>query len=98
MALGDGDIAAILSDLKALGEAVDVVLGGTTVQGIVRRNSDLLSDANSQQVERVDVLTIKTGGLPTLAIGSQPTVNGVTRTVRDFFPGDDGGLTEIVLV
>lgn len=97
MPLGDGDIAAILADLKVQGEAVDVVLGGTTVQGILRREYELLSHDVGQQVERVPAVTIKTGSLPGLAIGSALTVGGTSYAVRDFWPGDDGGLTDVVL-
>lgn len=96
MALGDGDIAAILADLKVQGEAVDVVLGGTTVQGILRRDYQLLG-FEGQQIERVPAVTIKTGSLAALAIASALTVGGVSYTVRDFWPGDDGGLTDVVL-
>lgn len=96
MALGDGDIVAILSDLKALGEAVDVVLGGTTVQGILRRSQELLIGAEQEQVERVPVVTIK-AGLAGLAVGSALTVGGVSYLVRDVVAADDGGLVDVVL-
>jgi len=96
VALGDSDIAAILADLKILGEAVDVVLGGTTTQGVLRLNYELLG-FEGQQVERVPAVTIKTGSLPGLAIGSTLTVGGVSYTARDVWPGDDGGLTDVIL-
>lgn len=97
MALGDGDVAALFTDLKALGEAVDVVLGGTTTQGILRRNQEVLA-LDGQQVERVAVLTIKTGSLPGLAAESSLTIGGVAYTVRDPYPEDDAGLTSVVVV
>lgn len=96
MALGDNDTAALLADLKALGEAVDVVLGGTTTQGVVRRNQDVLGQ-DGHLIERVDLVTIKAGTLPGLANGNTLTVGGVSRTVRDIPQGDDAGLTDIVL-
>jgi len=96
VALGDSDTAALLADLKTLGEAVDVVLGGTTTQGVVRRNQDILGQ-DGHLIERVDLVTIKAGSLPGLAVTSTLTVGGVTRTVRDLPQGDDGGLTDVVL-
>jgi hypothetical protein len=95
VALGDGDIAWVLSDLKALGEAVDVVLGATTVQGILRQNQEVLS-SEGQQVERVNVVEIK-AGLAGLVIGAALTVGGVSYTVRDVVPPDDAGMVGVVL-
>lgn len=96
MPLGDNDTAALLSDLKALGEAVDVVLGATTVQGVLRKNQDVLGQ-DGHLIERVDLVTIKAGSLPGLAVGSSLTVGGVTRIARDPITGDDAGLTDVVL-
>lgn len=96
MPLGDADIAAILTDLKARGEAVDVVLGGTTVQGVLRNSQDVLQGAEGEQVERVPVVQIK-AGLAGLAIGSALTVNGVSCKVRDVINGDDRGMVDVVL-
>lgn len=95
MPLGASDIGAILSDLKALGEAVDVVKGGTTVQGIFRQDQELLTGEG--QVERIPVVEIKTGAIATLAIDDSLTVGGTGYTVRDFWPGDDAGMTRVVL-
>lgn len=95
MALGDDDIDAILADLKALGEAVDVVLGANTVQGVFRGSQELLSGEGGQ-VERVPVVEIKTG-LAGLAIGATLTVGGTNYTVRDVVPGDDAGMVTVVL-
>ena len=96
MALGDADTAAILSDLKALGEAVDVVKGGTTVQGVFRGSQELLA-MDQQLVENIPTVTIKRGAISTLAIGDAITVGGTSYTVRDLNDGDDGGLTVVVL-
>ena len=96
MALGDSDITPILADLKARGEAVDVVLGGTTTQGVLRQSQELLT-GDGGQVERVSFVTVKAGSLPGLAIGSALTVGGVSHTARDVVPGDDAGLTDIII-
>lgn len=95
MALGDGDIGPILSDLKALGEAVDVVLGGTTVQGILRQSQEVLG-FEGQQVERVNVVEIQ-AGLAGLVLGAALTVGGVSYTVRDVVLSDDAGIVGVVL-
>lgn len=95
MALGDGDIGPILSDLKALGEAVDVVLGGTTVQGILRQNQEVLG-FEGQQIERVNVVELK-AGLAGLVLGAALTVGGVSYTVRDVVLSDDAGMVGVVL-
>ena len=96
MALGDGDITPILADLKALGEAVDVVLGGTTVQGVLRQNHEVIGFEGQQQVERVNVVELK-AGLAGLVHGAALTVGGVSYTVRDVVPSDDAGMVGVVL-
>lgn len=96
MPLGDADIAALFTDLKALGEAVDVVKGGTTVQGVLRTGQELLTQ-DGHGMRNVATVTIKRGAIATLAVDDSITVNGATYRVAVLDDGDDGGLTVIVL-
>ncbi len=100
MGVFDDDITNILTDLDGVdgSEVVDVVIAGTTVDGIV----DVLetADEGGLTVKRNQKsVVIKKGGLSSLASKVAITVGGNAGFVHDFEPeGEDDRMTRILYV
>lgn len=99
------DAAAMLEDLRLLGEGVQVTFGGTTVDGVLTDEEVLEVEPSSGIAiqARPRRLTIATGGLSGVAVGSGVSVKnaaGTTTTygVRRIEQEDDGVLTDYVVV
>jgi hypothetical protein len=99
VSLFDDDVAAILTDLAALGEAVTVVFGGVTIQGI-RDYSDADLDLLAELRMPRDAIIVRLArGALALETEDVCTVDAVAYTVRDHRPdGVDGRLTRYILV
>ena len=100
MGVFDDDITNILTDLDGVdgSEVVDVVIAGTTVDGIV----DVLetADEGGLTVKRNQKsVVIKKGGLPSLASKVAITVGGNAGFVHNYEPeGEDDRMTRILYV
>ena len=100
MGVFDDDITNILTDLDGVdgSEVVDVVIAGTTVDGIV----DVLetADEGGLTVKRNQKsVVIKKGGLSSLASKVAITVGGNAGFVHNFEPeGEDDRMTRILYV
>ncbi|KKK63123.1 hypothetical protein LCGC14_2997470 [marine sediment metagenome] len=100
MGVFDDDITNILTDLDGVdgSEVVDVVIAGTTVDGIV----DVLetADEGGLTVKRNQKsVVIKKGGLSSLASKVAITVGGNAGFVHDYEPeGEDDRMTRILYV
>lgn len=78
MALGDGDLQAMLGDF-----GVDVTLGPATVKGIVDSpDAEYLAGHGSALVAASVVVTVVAGSLPGLKVGVEIVADGETYHVR----------------
>ncbi len=97
MGILENDVTAILADAKALGAAVSVAVGATTVNGI-RDDQDLVHPGfeGVAVVDRERSVLVKTGALASLANDAAITVDGTAYSVRRFErEPPDGLLTRI---
>jgi len=95
MAFGSSDIPAMLELL-----GVDVVLGDLTVKGLKDQSVPelgLAAPGAGGVSESETVVTIFTGSLPAIAVGSSLTVDGVAFVVRSVRPMEDGELTQVLV-
>ena len=98
MSFGEPDIAAMLSDLAAIGGGVEVTLGATTVHGVLDRGAlELLQGEMPGVVAADEIVHVPTGSLPGLASGASITVDGVAYVVLKVMPYEDGAMTRVVL-
>jgi hypothetical protein len=83
-------------DLMLAQFGVSVTVGATTVKGLVDIvDESLLSDASVSFDGQSVQVTVKTGALPTLAVGSALVADGVSYRVMRVRQIDDGALTVI---
>lgn len=86
------DIDLILADT-----GVDVVLGVTTVKGLLDiADESLLQGQAADFLGQTMLITVKTGALPGLAEGSSITADGIACRVMRVQRTDDGALTSIL--
>lgn len=88
------DIPGLLADF-----GVDVVLGATTVKGLVDDGEELMLEGEAsvalQQGQKSVI--VQTGALPGLQVGSAVTVDGQSHTVRERRKIGDGALTRLLV-
>jgi hypothetical protein len=88
-----GDITAMLDEL-----GVSVILGTNETKGVVDYADELVLETDvTASVGRMIAVTIKTGSLPGLAIGSALTVDGGNYKAREVLRIGDGALTRVML-
>lgn len=88
-----GDITAMLDEL-----GVSVTLGANETKGLVDYADELLLESDvSASIGRMLAVTIKTGSLPGLAVGSTLTVDGSAYKAREVLRIGDGALTRVLL-
>lgn len=96
--LGGPDIADVLADLALVGGTVTVVIGGTTVSGILDREAvEVLGDEMPGVVSDEEIVHVQTGVLPGLTSGASITVGGFPYVVQKALPYGDGAMTRVVL-
>lgn len=88
-------------DIDAMIEAtggVDVTVAGVTAKGLRRRPGvEVLGDGEVPAVEDLaEVVTVRTGAFPALAIGVAIDVDGTLLKVQSALPIEDGALTRVV--
>lgn len=88
----EAEIPALLRDF-----GVDVTLGASTVRGVVDQTDEgtLQGSGPAAMIEESIVVTVQTGSLPGLAVGSSITVGGDAYVVRDRRKIGDGALTAL---
>jgi hypothetical protein len=87
------DITAMLDEL-----GVSVTLGTNETKGLVDYADELVLETDvTASVGRMIAVTIKTGSLPGLAIGSALTVDGSPYKAREVLRIGDGALTRVML-
>lgn len=92
--LDDGsDIKAVLDEL-----GVSVILSANETKGLIDYADELVLETDvTASVGRMIAVTIKTGSLPGLAVGSAITVDGSPYKAREVLRLGDGALTRIML-
>jgi hypothetical protein len=92
--LDDGsDITAMLDEL-----GVSVILSANETKGFVDYADELVLETDvTASVGRMIAVTVKTGSLPGLAIGSALIVDGSAYKAREVLRIGDGALTRIML-
>ncbi len=94
------DITSMFNDLQGIDstEVVDISIGGTTVDGIVDVEEDVLEGGGGiDRKSQVTFVRIAKGGLgAALMNGAKIVVNSVDYIVHDFYPdGPDNRMTVI---
>ena len=76
-----------------------ITLGAYTTNGFVDSAEELVLEQDNRGgvIVNAQIVTIKTGVLVGLAIGSIITVDGVSKTVRQRLKIDDGALTTVLV-
>lgn len=91
MAFGDEDLDALFDDM-----GVSVSMGTYTTKALKDSPDEMMTErGNPGAIGSQILLTLKTGALPGLAVGSAITVAGVAMKVRERMTLDDGALTRI---
>lgn len=92
MAFGDTDIPYLFADM-----GVTVVMGAYSTKGFIDTADELVTEGGAPgAIGKMIAVTIKTGSLSGLAVGSIITVDGTYYTVRERLQIDDGTLTRIL--
>ena len=99
MGVFDDDITNMLADLDAVdgSEVVDIEIGGTTVNGTVDVEQDIIEGGGIDRASEVTFVRIKQGGLgAALRNGAKIVVDSVNYVVHNFYPdGPDNRMTVI---
>lgn len=89
--------AELDANLADLGEPMQ--FGALTIYGIVEDTDEAALAANEiESIGHVRMVTIRTGAVPGLAIGTPVTLRGMACKVLRSLRIDDGALTKLVLV
>ena len=91
--LGDADLPALFRDF-----GVAVVMGAQQTDGILDDGEGLVAPGYAPGMTGRDLaLTLRTGALSGLSVGSALTVGGTAYVVRERLTLDDGKLTRCLL-
>jgi hypothetical protein len=102
MTLGANDITAMIADLAAMGATVAVAFSpagqpASSVDGLRDRDViELLGGEGAGIAATDDAVSIQTGALPGMVVGSPITIDGVAYTVHAMQPYGDGAMTRIL--
>lgn len=96
--LGEADIGPMLADILAMGGAVAVTFGSTTVAGLYDRDAvEIFGADTGPTIAEELVVHIQAGRLPGLVSGSTITVDGAAHRVTRVLPYGDGAMARIVM-
>lgn len=97
MPLGSEDAAKVLEDLRAVGGATVVRIGGSEVDGARSDYDDsVLGEAELPVHGRFVAVVVRTGSLEGLVVGATATVDDVVMRVADVRATGNGVMTRVL--
>lgn len=95
---GGDDLAAMLDELADLGATVEVVFGAVSVRGLLDKPaSELFGDSMPGLISADECIHVRANALPGMLSGSEITVDGVAKVVRDIVSYGDGSMVRVSL-